>query len=178
MIRSVSNPTCRLLFCEAYPYLINRVRSYALPTVRYSHSPKPASLAYASFRFPETWPVYTPALKLAGWLEFYADVLELNIWTSSTITSIRQDPQTSKWDVEIKRGDGTERKFTVNHVVFCTGLGSGVPNTPTYPGMVSILYSFSVLSFLLIIEYRTNSRAKYCTPRNTSAQSIMRGRKW
>ena len=118
--------------------MINRVRSYALPTVRYSHSPKPASLAYASFRFPDTWPVYTPALKLAGWLEFYADVLELNIWTSSTITSIRQDPQTSKWDVEIKRGDGTERKFTVNHVVFCTGLGSGVPNTPTYPGMVSI----------------------------------------
>ncbi|KAF9037135.1 hypothetical protein BJ165DRAFT_576244 [Panaeolus papilionaceus] len=92
--------------------------------------------------FPPNWPVYTPALKLANWLEFYADSLELNVWTSSTITSIKQDPQTNKWDVAIKRTkvvDGKEveeeRKMTVSHIVMATGLGSGVPNTPKYPGM-------------------------------------------
>jgi cation diffusion facilitator CzcD-associated flavoprotein CzcO len=61
--------------------------------------------------------------------------MELDIWTSSNITQVTQDPATNKWHVTIKRGDGTERKLVVNHVVFCTGLGSGFPNTPVYPGM-------------------------------------------
>ncbi|PPQ97225.1 hypothetical protein CVT26_000750 [Gymnopilus dilepis] len=85
--------------------------------------------------FPPSWPVYTPALKLANWLESYAESMELNVWTSSNLTEIKQDPATNKWHVSIKRGDGSERKFVVNHVVFCTGLGSGIPNTPSYPGM-------------------------------------------
>ncbi|KDR66354.1 hypothetical protein GALMADRAFT_259418 [Galerina marginata CBS 339.88] len=85
--------------------------------------------------FPSTWPVYTPALKLANWLESYASTLELNVWTSTTITHTTQDPTTNKWHVGLKRADGSERTFVVNHVVFCTGLGSGVPNTPAYPGM-------------------------------------------
>ncbi|RDB19967.1 putative indole-3-pyruvate monooxygenase YUCCA3 [Hypsizygus marmoreus] len=45
--------------------------------------------------FPPTWPVYTPALKLAKWLEHYAEALELNVWTSSTVVSAKQDPATS-----------------------------------------------------------------------------------
>ncbi|PPQ75986.1 hypothetical protein CVT24_006551, partial [Panaeolus cyanescens] len=93
--------------------------------------------------FPSTWPVYTPARKLANWLEFYADALELNIWTSSTITCLTQDEETKKWDVVIVRKKTTasgevveeERKMTVSHVVVAAGLGSGVPNTPKYPGM-------------------------------------------
>ncbi|KAF8149353.1 FAD/NAD(P)-binding domain-containing protein [Crassisporium funariophilum] len=85
--------------------------------------------------FPPTWPVYTPSQKLASWLELYAEALELNVWTSSTTTEVTQDQSTNKWHVTIKRGDGTERKFVVNHLIFATGLGSGVPNTPKYPGM-------------------------------------------
>ncbi|KAH9484751.1 Indole-3-pyruvate monooxygenase YUCCA1 [Psilocybe cubensis] len=85
--------------------------------------------------FPSTWPVYTPAQKLANWLESYAESLELNVWTSSTISDVRQDPATLKWHVSVKRGDGTDRKFEVNHVVFSTGLGSGVGNIPKYPDM-------------------------------------------
>ncbi|PPQ85677.1 hypothetical protein CVT25_002128 [Psilocybe cyanescens] len=85
--------------------------------------------------FPTSWPVYAPAKKLANWLEFYADSLELNVWTSANITETVQDPTTSKWKVTIKRQDGTERKFVVNHIVFCTGLSGSTPNTPVYPGM-------------------------------------------
>ncbi|KAF8875878.1 hypothetical protein CPB84DRAFT_439009 [Gymnopilus junonius] len=85
--------------------------------------------------FPSSWPVYTPALKLANWLEFYAEAMEINVWTSSYTTQVTQDPTTNKWHATIKRGDGTERKFVVNHLVFCTGLSSPTPNTPVYPGM-------------------------------------------
>jgi cation diffusion facilitator CzcD-associated flavoprotein CzcO len=66
-------------------------------------------------------------------------VLELNVWTSSTTTSVSQDPITNKWYITVKRGqdsDGIERKFIVNHLIFATGLG-GLPKTPIYPGMVS-----------------------------------------
>ncbi|KIJ09881.1 hypothetical protein PAXINDRAFT_23467, partial [Paxillus involutus ATCC 200175] len=31
-------------------------------------------------QFPPTWPVYSPATKLAGWLEGYSSYLELNVW--------------------------------------------------------------------------------------------------
>jgi cation diffusion facilitator CzcD-associated flavoprotein CzcO len=74
--------------------------------------------------------------QLANWLEHYAEVLELNVWTSSTTMSVSQDPNTNKWHITVRRGqDGIERKFTVNHLIFATGLGIG--KTPIYPGMVS-----------------------------------------
>ncbi|CAA7260826.1 unnamed protein product [Cyclocybe aegerita] len=83
--------------------------------------------------FPPTWPVYTPSQKLANWLEFYADALELNVWTSSNITSLKQDLETSKWVATIDK-NGVQRRLVVNHVVFCSGLGSEKPNIPEYPG--------------------------------------------
>jgi cation diffusion facilitator CzcD-associated flavoprotein CzcO len=65
-------------------------------------------------------------------------VLELNVWTSSTTTSVSQNPNTNKWHITVKRGqDDTERKFIVNHLIFATGL-AGLPNTPIYPGMVKV----------------------------------------
>lgn len=90
--------------------------------------------------FPPTWPVYTPALKLANWLESYASSLELNVWTSSTVISATPDASGTKWTVTIKRPNG-ERVFKeVRHVVFATGLGGGDEGLklPVYPGVVSI----------------------------------------
>ncbi|KAG6839710.1 hypothetical protein C0991_012404 [Blastosporella zonata] len=102
--------------------------------------------------FPPTWPVYTPAVKvrtyrdvwgdmsdssrliqLANWLESYAEALELNVWTSSSVISAVQDGDL--WKVSIGRGDGSERTFSVRHIVFATGLGSNDGVFPTYPGM-------------------------------------------
>jgi cation diffusion facilitator CzcD-associated flavoprotein CzcO len=74
--------------------------------------------------------------QFANWLESYADSFELNVWTSSTVTSASRDAQ-NKWNVTVKRIDGSERVFKVNHLVFATGLGGGEPNMPSYPGMVS-----------------------------------------
>ncbi|KAF7334966.1 Flavin-containing monooxygenase [Mycena venus] len=83
--------------------------------------------------FPSTWPIYTPAKKLANWLEHYAEALELDVWTSSTVTSARPNAAGS-WDVAINRAS-KERVFKVKHVVFATGMGGGEAKFPSYPGM-------------------------------------------
>lgn len=85
--------------------------------------------------FPPTWPVYAPARKVANWLESYADILDLNVWTSSEVTAAVQDPSDNKWKVAVKRGDGTERVLKVNHVVFATGFSSSIPKIPQIPGV-------------------------------------------
>lgn len=96
-------------------------------------------------------PFFNIPIQLANWLEFYADSLELNVWTSSTVKKVEQDSSTSKWHVSITRGDGSERKLVVNHVVFCTGIGSGVPNIPDIPGRVSALISFNCFNDVFVL---------------------------
>lgn len=86
-------------------------------------------------RFPPTWPVYTPAQKMANWLEYYAEAMELPVWMSSSIVSTFQGSD-NKWCVKIRRGDSTEREFIVNHLVFATGLGGNTISTYDYPGIV------------------------------------------
>ncbi|KAF9522161.1 hypothetical protein CPB83DRAFT_887710 [Crepidotus variabilis] len=85
--------------------------------------------------FPSTWPVYTPARKLANWLESYAEALELNVWTSTTVVDARQDPQSKIWSVRVKKEDGSERVLKVRHIVMAFGLKGGKGFIPQYPGM-------------------------------------------
>ena len=51
--------------------------------------------------------------------------MELDVWTSSVVTNASQNATTGKWDVTVKRDDGTERLFHVDHVVF--GLTAALP---------------------------------------------------
>ena len=37
--------------------------------------------------FPPSWPVFTPRDKMASFLESYAELMDLTIWTSSAVTS-------------------------------------------------------------------------------------------
>ncbi|KXN82267.1 putative indole-3-pyruvate monooxygenase YUCCA8 [Leucoagaricus sp. SymC.cos] len=74
--------------------------------------------------FPSTWPVFTPARKLANWLENYAECLEIPVWTSSTVIGARQDSD-NRWHVNVTRNDGSQRQFVVNHLIFATGFGGG-----------------------------------------------------
>jgi cation diffusion facilitator CzcD-associated flavoprotein CzcO len=79
---------------------------------------------------------------MGDWLEFYASMLELNIWTSSTVTSVRQDPKTKKWSVVVHRDDkGTERIFHPVHVVLATGITGGAVKVPEIPGKVLAIYN-------------------------------------
>ncbi|KAF5359804.1 hypothetical protein D9756_003004 [Leucocoprinus leucothites] len=99
-------------------------------TVWYDHLPY--------IPFPPNWPVYTPARKLANWLEGYAEAMELNVWTSSTVTKAVQDSTTNRWlvTVETKAGTDTQtRVFNVKHLIFAQGFSGGKGYIPQYPGM-------------------------------------------
>lgn len=77
-------------------------------------------------------------VQLADWLESYAHSLELDVWTSSTVTRASQDPETKKWTVEIERDTLGSRTLVVNHLVFAVGFGGGIHNMPQLPGAVCV----------------------------------------
>ncbi|EJT97537.1 FAD/NADP-binding domain-containing protein [Dacryopinax primogenitus] len=89
--------------------------------------------------FPSTWRAYTPAAKLAQWLEFYVQALELPIWLSSTVESCTWIEREGKWEVVVlrgKEGGGKERRvMKVSQVVYAAGWAGGVPNMPRIAGM-------------------------------------------
>lgn len=76
--------------------------------------------------FPPNWPVcpvsftylwgsadgsqiFTPKDKLAEWFETYAKTMELNVWTSTSITDSSWDEDKRQWTVTVKRTrDGKE----------------------------------------------------------------------
>lgn len=76
--------------------------------------------------------------KVADWLENYAHTLELDVWTSSTVTQATQDPETKKWTVKIERANAEPRSFVVNHLVFATGFAGGTYQMPQIPGAVRV----------------------------------------
>jgi cation diffusion facilitator CzcD-associated flavoprotein CzcO len=85
--------------------------------------------------FPPNWPTFVPKDKLAGWLEAYAEFMELNVWTGTTFTGGEYDEAAGTWTARVTRADGTERTFTCPHVVLAVGGSSGVPNVPELPGL-------------------------------------------
>ncbi|KAF5371804.1 hypothetical protein D9758_003455 [Tetrapyrgos nigripes] len=107
----------------------NRYRALCLhDPVWYDHMP------YLSF--PPNWPVYSPAAKMANWLENYVEAMELNVWTKATVTNASRDESANRWTIHINFPDGQERVFKkVKHVVFATGFGSGKPEIPSYPDL-------------------------------------------
>ncbi|KAK4675061.1 hypothetical protein QC764_501680 [Podospora pseudoanserina] len=84
--------------------------------------------------FPEHWPVFTPKDKLAEWFEFYAKALELNIWTSTSLTSSKWDEGTQTWEVKVNKGGREERVLRPKHIVLCTG-HSGKKFMPDIKGL-------------------------------------------
>ncbi|WP_454817586.1 NAD(P)-binding domain-containing protein [Labrys neptuniae] len=83
--------------------------------------------------FPDDWPVYTPKDKMADWLEAYAKVMELNVWSSSPCRKASFDAARGQWTVEVSR-EGKPVTLTPKHLILATGM-SGIPNEPAFPGM-------------------------------------------
>ena len=92
------------------------------------------------FPFPPHWPVFTPKDKLAEFFESYVKHLELNVWTSTKMTSTSWNEEKKQWTVtlERKKPDGTTETKTLhpNHIIQATG-HSGKKNFPTMKGMDS-----------------------------------------
>jgi cation diffusion facilitator CzcD-associated flavoprotein CzcO len=84
--------------------------------------------------FPANYPVYIPRDKIANWLEFYADTMELNVWTSTEFTGGSFDDKSQQWALNVRRCDGTMRTLRPRHVIFATGVSS-IPIKPDLPGL-------------------------------------------
>jgi putative flavoprotein involved in K+ transport len=82
--------------------------------------------------FPPNWPVYSPKDKLADWLEMYARIFELTVWTRSRCTAARFDEADGRWTVEVDR-DGEAVTLRPAELVLATGM-SGKPHIPDFPG--------------------------------------------
>jgi len=101
----------------------NRYRSLVLhDPVWYDHMPY--------LDFPDTWPVFTPKDKMGDWLEAYASIFELNIWTGSTVQSASFDGET--WTVQVDHA-GEPTTLHPAQLVFATG-AYGPPRRPDWPG--------------------------------------------
>jgi putative flavoprotein involved in K+ transport len=84
--------------------------------------------------FPPNWPTYIPKDKLANWFEAYVDAMELNYWTSTEFAGGTYDEHEGRWEVVLRRTDGTTRTLHPKHVVLATGV-SGIPNWPDISGL-------------------------------------------
>ena len=82
--------------------------------------------------FPSNWPKFTPKDKLADWFEYYAGILELNVWMSTNLSQTLWDDNTREWKITVVRSKGIdkeERTLHPKHVILATG-HSGEPYLP------------------------------------------------
>lgn len=85
--------------------------------------------------FPDTWPTFLPKDKLAGWLEAYAEFMELNVWTGTEFIGGAYDEDSRTWTARLRRQDGSERELRVPHLVMAVGAVSAKPKMPALPGL-------------------------------------------
>ena len=90
-------------------------------------------LPYMSF--PTIYPEYLPKDKFGGWLETYAEQMEIPVWTSTTLLGGSYDAEAGQWTLRIDR-DGEQRELRARHVVVATGGGiCAKPNLPHVEGL-------------------------------------------
>ena len=83
---------------------------------------------------PPTWTAHTPKDKYADWLEAYARLLDLNVWTSTTFLNGHYDEDAGRWTIYVRRGDGSIRELHPRHFVVAGGL-FGSPKIPAVQGI-------------------------------------------
>lgn len=83
--------------------------------------------------YPPSWPAYIPKDMLATWFEFYAQAMELNIWTGTELLESAFDDADKRWTARLRREDGSVRTLRPRHVVLATGV-TGVPKMPHLTG--------------------------------------------
>lgn len=105
----------------------NRYAALALhSTVHGDHLP------YLSY--PPTWPAHTPKDKFADWLESYATLLDLNVWTSTEFLDGHYDDGAQRWTIRVRRADGSLRELHPRHFFVAGGLFAG-PKIPAVKGI-------------------------------------------
>ncbi|MBS7813746.1 flavin-containing monooxygenase [Roseococcus pinisoli] len=85
--------------------------------------------------FPPHWPVYIPKDRMGDWLEAYAEMMEVPVWSSTTARGASYDAATGEWTVQVER-EGRPVTLRPRQLVIATGL-SGAPAMPRLPGAES-----------------------------------------
>ncbi|MET7397205.1 NAD(P)/FAD-dependent oxidoreductase [Dactylosporangium sp. NPDC005572] len=83
---------------------------------------------------PATWTAHTPKDKWADWLESYATLLDLNVWTSTTFLDGQYAEDEQRWTIRVQRGDGSIQQLRPRHFFVAGGLFAG-PKIPDIKGM-------------------------------------------
>ncbi len=84
--------------------------------------------------FPPTWTAHTPKDKWADFLESYARILDLNVWTGTTFQDASYDDEAGVWTIHVQRADGSVRTLHPRHFVVAAGL-NGPPKIPDVEGL-------------------------------------------
>lgn len=82
--------------------------------------------------FPRTWPNYIPKDKIANWLEFYTEAMEIDFWTRTNFAGASYDDSTGSWTAQVERAEGGPRTLRPRHIILATSV-SGTPNLPDIP---------------------------------------------
>ncbi len=82
--------------------------------------------------FPKTWPHYIPKDKIANWLEFYVEAMEIDFWTRTDFEGATYDPAARLWTARLRLADGSLRELRPRHIIMATSV-SGTPNLPQIP---------------------------------------------
>ena len=84
--------------------------------------------------FPDTWPTYIPKDKLAGWFEYYAESMELNVWENTEFIEASYDDEKKVWSVKIEIRKEKTKFLYPKHIVMAVGVSS-VPQMPNIKGL-------------------------------------------
>ena len=83
--------------------------------------------------FPETWPVFVPKDMLAGWLEYYATAMEINVWSQTTLIDAHFDESSQTWVANLQK-NGSRVTIQPRHMILTTGV-SAVPDRSPVEGL-------------------------------------------
>ncbi len=82
--------------------------------------------------FPETWPRFASKDRVADWLDAYATIMDLDIWTGADCVGSRYDEALGAWRLSIVRG-GRPIELRPAQLVLATGFWDA-PYVPDIPG--------------------------------------------
>ncbi|KAM3414448.1 hypothetical protein BST61_g9613 [Cercospora zeina] len=87
--------------------------------------------------YPSWFPTFLPAKQLADWIQSYASIMNLNIWTNSVADGhgAIYDDASRTWTLQVTRADGSCRVLHPRHLIITTGLSGTLPNIPQVPGI-------------------------------------------
>jgi hypothetical protein len=83
---------------------------------------------------PPNWTAHTPKDKFADFLESYATLMDLNVWTSTTFLNGHFDEEAKRWSIHVRHGNGSIQELRPRHFIVAGGL-YGNPKIPQVKGM-------------------------------------------